>query len=146
MKTLINLPPVLFLLFSGLLFVLPPIFKVQMPLILPFSLAVIAIFIGLLSFVQCRLAKVNIHPINLSQTSTLLQTGIYRFSRNPMYLSLVLLLLAQALWRGGASGFPGVLLLAYWLQHGQIKREERYLSAKFGAQYQRYCQRTRRWL
>ncbi|HKW85830.1 MAG TPA: isoprenylcysteine carboxylmethyltransferase family protein [Nitrospiraceae bacterium] len=79
-------------------------------------------------------------------TTTLVTTGPFRFSRNPLYVSLTLCYLgiaiaAQSLWT--LALLPVVLAV---MQYGVIYREERYLEGRFGAEYIRYRKRVRRWL
>ena len=72
--------------------------------------------------------------------------GVYRFTRNPIYLALALLYGALAL--AADSAVPLLLLppLLAAVQAGVIAREERYLEAKFGDEYRRYKASVRRWL
>ena len=79
-------------------------------------------------------------------TDTIVMNGPFRFSRNPIYLSMVLVLCgvgawANSLWFLGWAGVSAVLL--WW---GVISREERYLERKFGSEYFSYKARVRRWL
>ncbi len=72
--------------------------------------------------------------------------GLYRFSRNPIYLAFTLLyaglaLVANALWP--LALLPGVLVV---MRRGVIDREERYLDQRFGDEYRAYTARVRRWL
>jgi protein-S-isoprenylcysteine O-methyltransferase Ste14 len=81
-----------------------------------------------------------------SHTTTLVTTGPYRLSRNPGYLGMALAyagvaVLTEALW----ALVPLVVILIV-IDRGVIAREERHLEHEFGEQYQRYKQRTRRWL
>lgn len=73
-------------------------------------------------------------------------TGPYRFTRNPMYLSMVAMLLGLSLVFSLEWGI--LLTPVLWLAYDRliVAREERYLSAKFGADYQALLQQTRRWL
>ena len=84
-------------------------------------------------------------PTHLPATA-LVTDGLYRFSRNPIYLGLTLVYLGLAL--GLASLASAVLLPAvlFAMQYGVIHREERYLEAKFGEAYRRYKSTVRRWL
>jgi protein-S-isoprenylcysteine O-methyltransferase Ste14 len=89
-------------------------------------------------------ARTTISPYG--ESTTLVTTGIYRFSRNPGYLGMTLAyvgtaLLASALWLF-VSLVPVLLLMEF----GVIRREERYLVRTFGAEYDAYRGRTRRWL
>jgi protein-S-isoprenylcysteine O-methyltransferase Ste14 len=79
-------------------------------------------------------------------THAMIEEGPYRFSRNPLYVGLLALylgltLLASTLW--GMVLFPVAVLLVLW---GAIRPEERYLHERFGASYDEYARRVRRWL
>ncbi|MDL9979043.1 methyltransferase family protein [Microbacterium sp. ASV49] len=79
-------------------------------------------------------------------TTTIVQTGPYRVSRNPLYVGLLALYLGLALliptfW--GLVLFPVAVLLTLW---GSILPEERFLHEQFGADYDEYARRVRRWL
>lgn len=89
-------------------------------------------------------AGTNVNP--MQPTIRIVTGGPFRFSRNPLYLSLTglyvaIALLANLLW-------PLVLLVPLMIvvQQGLVKREERYLEAKFGEEYRAYRARVRRWL
>ncbi len=78
-------------------------------------------------------------------TTAVVTGGVYRFTRNPMYVGMALA------YSGFAFGMDNVLALlllvpaVFVIQHGVILREERYLEAKFGAEYVQYKSRVRRW-
>jgi len=79
-------------------------------------------------------------------TTTLMTDGLFAYSRNPVYVALVLLTVGLGftgnnLWLA-LAGLPAALLV-YWTA---IRKEEHYLERKFGEDYRRYCQRVRRWL
>jgi protein-S-isoprenylcysteine O-methyltransferase Ste14 len=79
-------------------------------------------------------------------THTLIEEGPFRLSRNPLYVGLLALYLGLALlgptfW--GLVAFPAAVLLILW---GAIRPEERYLHERFGASYDDYTRRVRRWL
>ena len=80
------------------------------------------------------------------QTDALIEEGPYRYSRNPLYvgllaLSLGLALLLPTFW--GLVLFPAAVLLILW---GAIRPEEQFLHQRFGAPYEDYTRRVRRWL
>lgn len=94
--------------------------------------------------ITMRRAGTNINPAEPSLV--LVTDGPFRWSRNPLYLANIILyigitLLFNALW-------PFVLLIPLFglFEWGVIRREERYLLAKFGEPYRAYCARARRWL
>lgn len=78
-------------------------------------------------------------------TERLVFGGPYRFSRNPIYLSMALLLLGIAIWSNSAWFLLLAALDSALLNWGVISREERYLERKFGAAYSEYRGRVRRW-
>ncbi len=89
-------------------------------------------------------AKTAIVPHHTS--TALVTTGPFRFTRNPLYVSLGLLVLGVALAVNSAAM---TVMLAPWvlvMDRGVIAREERYLGAKFGDDYRAYCRRVRRWV
>jgi protein-S-isoprenylcysteine O-methyltransferase Ste14 len=86
-------------------------------------------------------------PVVPFEPSTALVTdGLYRFTRNPMYLGLVLSLLGAAILLGNLGAFLPVPLLIWILQTQFIRGEERFLEEIFEARYLDYKQRVRRWL
>ena len=80
------------------------------------------------------------------KVTVLVQEGPYRFTRNPLYVALVLVLLGMALALGGFWVALGVPLLILGLDRLVIAREEPFLQDRFGAEYEGYRSRTRRWL
>jgi protein-S-isoprenylcysteine O-methyltransferase Ste14 len=79
-------------------------------------------------------------------TDALIEEGPYRYSRNPLYVGLLALYLGLALllptfW--GLVLFPAAVLLILW---GAIRPEEQFLHQRFGAPYEDYTRRVRRWL
>jgi protein-S-isoprenylcysteine O-methyltransferase Ste14 len=93
-----------------------------------------------------RRAATTIDPVQVDRASALVTGGIYRATRNPMYVSLTLLLVAWALWLGGWWVWAGPVALVLWLDRFQIRPEERAMEARFGAAYLRYKAQVRRWL
>ena len=99
--------------------------------------------IGMLSFVR---ARTTMNPTKPSATSSLVTGGVYRVTRNPMYLSLLLYLLAWAAYLSNWLALLLVPVFVIYINELQIKPEERALSALFGAEYAAYKARVRRWL
>lgn len=81
-----------------------------------------------------------------TESTALVLVGPYRFSRNPIYVGLTLLLVCAALSMGSAS--PWIAVASFWLILRQrfVLREEALLRARFGAPYDSFCDRVRRWL
>ena len=88
----------------------------------------------------------TVSPLDPEQTEHFVSDGVYRFSRNPMYAGLGCWLVA---WAGYlAHPLPWLFLAAFvaYMTWFQIMPEERVLAQKFGAEYESYCWRVRRWL
>ena len=96
--------------------------------------------------VQFRRARTTVNPLAPVNASAIVDSGVYRLSRNPMYLGMALALGSLALWWASAAGAVLVLLFCLYLTQFQIKPEERALLAKFGPPYAAYLQTVRRWL
>ncbi len=79
-------------------------------------------------------------------TSTLVTSGVFRHTRNPMYLGLVMLTVGVALAVNSLAFLLAAILLAVLLQLAVITPEERLLSATFGEAFESYRSHTRRWL
>lgn len=92
------------------------------------------------------LRKTTITPLNPERASVLVTSGFYRFTRNPMYLGMALLLAAVTLWTGSLTGFVVVPLFAAILTKVQIKPEEAALERIFGDDYRNYKAKVRRWI
>jgi protein-S-isoprenylcysteine O-methyltransferase Ste14 len=146
----IILPPVLY----GVALVLTLLLNWAWPLgIFPHNIAAIWSGIPLLLFSgglalwgkhSMRQAGTNINP--LQPATSLVTTGPFRFSRNPLYLSLTLLFAGLSLVVNTLWGFIALVPVLMVLHFGVILREERYLEAKFGESYRHYRSQVRRWL
>lgn len=91
-------------------------------------------------------ARTTINPLDPARASRLVTGGVFRWSRNPMYLSLLLLLVAYAVRIDSWAVWLGPVLYLAYVTRFQILPEERVLTQKFGTPYQDYLKRTRRWI
>ena len=139
-------PPVIFLLCLVLMYALPSCGTLPSLSGLAIGIGLVGTVIALLSVKQFIHAKTTILPHHFSGTTQLVTTGVFRLSRNPMYLSLVLWLVAFALWLGNPLAWAVLPLFIGALNRFQIQPEEHFLHAKFGDTYAQYCQRVRRWI
>jgi protein-S-isoprenylcysteine O-methyltransferase Ste14 len=98
---------------------------------------------GVASF---RQARTTINPTTPDSTSSLVVAGIYRVTRNPMYLGELLVLLGWAAFLSNALALAISAVFVLYVNRFQIAPEERALSAVFGADYAAYKARVRRWL
>jgi protein-S-isoprenylcysteine O-methyltransferase Ste14 len=123
---------------------------IGLPSVLRYGLALIAAVAGLCFVLPAtrafRRAGTTINPVRIENASGLVTDGVYRWSRNPMYVALALLLVAWALLLDGILAFAGPIAFVAWITWFQILPEERVLTAKFGEAYTAYRQRVRRWL
>lgn len=109
-------------------------------------LAAAGIAFDLLGILAFRSSRTTVNPLKPQRASALVTGGVYRVTRNPMYVGMALLLLAWAAYLSSLLPLLGPVLLVLYLTRFQIRPEERALQAIFGAQYADYAARVRRWL
>ncbi|SFW65406.1 methyltransferase family protein [Cellulophaga fucicola] len=90
-------------------------------------------------------AKTTVNPKDLDKTSALVTTGIYKFTRNPMYLAMLLLLIGWGLFLSNAFNMLIAAGFVSYMNAYQIKPEEEMLTQKFGKEYTSYTKKVRRW-
>ena len=110
------------------------------------SIALIGLGIEIAAGWTFRSASTTVNPLRPENAARLVTGGPNRFSRNPMYLSLALLLLAWAVSLGHTAAFVLWTLFPLYITRFQILPEERALAARFGDAYAAYCAKVRRWL
>jgi len=103
-----------------------------------------ALAVGGSAFLRFRRAGTNPEPWR--PTTVIVSTGVYRFTRNPMYLGMAVLYIALAIAADSVVALVLVVPAVAIIRYGVIAREERYLEAKFGDDYRRYKATVRRWL
>ncbi len=119
-------------------------FSLQAPVAGAFLAAgVVLMAAAVASFVA---ARTTINPLKPSRASRLVTGGVFRFSRNPIYLGDLLILAAVAVWLGQIGNVALLAVFVWYIDRFQIRPEERALSTLFGAEYAAYCARVRRWL
>lgn len=112
---------------------------------LVFALA--GMVLGTLGVSKFLEAQTTVNPHSIEKASSLVTNGVYRFTRNPMYLGLLSFLISWGLWLGTLLGLiVGPLFYVFTLTRLQIFPEERMLRSTFGADYESYCRDVRRWL
>ena len=99
--------------------------------------------LGMLTF---RRFKTTIDPTKPHKTSSFVTSGVYRVTRNPMYVGVALVLVAWAVFLGAPWPFVGPVLFVLYVTRFQIEPEERILAGLFGEEYFAYRNRVRRWL
>ena len=118
------------------------------PARLPLALAVLALGLGVIAagVLEFRRARTTVDPLHPDKATAVVDTGIYRFTRNPMYLGMLLALAAWATWLANPVTIAGPILFVLFIDRFQIRPEERALLRVFGAPYQSYLDRVRRWI
>ena len=101
--------------------------------------------VGLSAVIQFVRAGTTLDPKHPEKSTELVVTGVYNFSRNPMYLGLLLFLLAWGLHLGNAFNTILAALFVAYMNRFQIAAEEEVLEKKYGAAYRTYCTLVRRW-
>lgn len=107
------------------------------------ALATVIMLAGVAAF---RAARTTVNPLQPQQTSTLVVGGVFRYTRNPMYLGMAVALAAWAAVLGKLWLLPGVLLFVLYMSRFQIAPEERAMETLFGDEWQHYRTQVRRWI
>jgi protein-S-isoprenylcysteine O-methyltransferase Ste14 len=102
--------------------------------------------VSLAGIVAFRRARTTVNPLKPQNTSALVTAGIYKYTRNPMYLGLLLVLLAWAVFLSSVWALAGPFAFVLYIGRFQIAPEERVLATMFGAGYADYRATVRRWL
>ena len=90
--------------------------------------------------------KTTIDPIKFKKVNKLITSGIYKYSRNPMYLGLLMIVISSSILYLNIYSLTTPFLFYWWINRFQIKREEIFLTEKFGKEYLSYKTKTRRWI
>lgn len=110
------------------------------------ALASAGILLALAGVVSFRRHRTTVNPLKPQGASALVSTGVYAFTRNPMYLGMLVVLVAWGLYLSNLAAAVLVPLFVPCLNRLQILPEERVLRAKFGAAFDAYAARVRRWI
>lgn len=127
---------------------IPPILALpRVPrLVVSAVLAAIGAAVALGGVASFRRAKTTVNPLRPESSSALVSTGVYSFTRNPMYLGMLLVVLAWAVHLSSIWSLIGPATFAWYITRFQIVPEERVLDALFGASFAEYKKRVRRWI
>jgi protein-S-isoprenylcysteine O-methyltransferase Ste14 len=144
-------PPALLLLFAVLIYLLSR-YSYTLSIDALFKSVIAGLFVlaslcfsfaGVFTF---KRHQTTVNPIQPELASTLVKTGIYRYSRNPMYLGMVCMLVALSVFFASPLSLLGVFGFMLYLGRFQIRPEEQALESIFGSEYLDYKSQTRRWL
>ena len=144
-------PPIIGLICALLMWLISRVFtslefKFPLAIFTSMGLLAIALCIDILALLRFKASKTTINPMKPSSTSVMVEDGIYRFSRNPMYLGLAIILCAWGVYLGN---FISLLLLPVFILYitaFQIIPEEQIMTNLFKEKYIQYKQKVRRWI
>ena len=144
-------PPVLLLFVAIVMFITEWIFgPISIEPIMRYSVIfvffLVALLLGPFAILAFRRNQTTIDPVHIERASKLVISGPFRYSRNPMYTSMVALLIAWAFYLANPWAALGPILFAFYIWRFQIIPEERAMRTKFGTDYQNYSRAVRRWI
>jgi protein-S-isoprenylcysteine O-methyltransferase Ste14 len=144
-------PPVIALIVAGGMWTVahvPPILPLPtlLRVLVAAVLAAIGVGVALSGVMAFRRARTTVNPLKPETSAALVASGVYSFTRNPMYLGMVLGLLAWAVYLASLWSLLGPAVFALYITRFQIVPEERVLERLFGAAFAAYKRRVRRWL
>ena len=135
-----NIPPVaqlaIFACLAVILATFLPGLTINLPLWLPVLVGLIGVLFLLPAVVSFAIQKTTVDPRTPEAATKLVTSGIYRITRNPMYVGMLLLLLALAAWLAAASSLLPAIAFFLSIDRGQIRREEESLRQIFGAAFE----------
>ena len=108
--------------------------------------ALIALGLALNLWADATFKRAEVVVVPFGATPRLVDDGPFGFSRNPMYLGMTMASAGFAIASGVLVDLVFAAALALWLHWAYVLPEERFLSERFGPQYESYCRRTPRWL
>jgi len=125
-----------------------PGFRIQFEVLrwIAIALVIVGLLIELYSVFLFFRARTTVNPLKPDNSSSLVISGLYRYSRNPMYVGMLFLLTGLVLWVGNIAGLAALLFLVWYITLFQIKPEEVALERKFGQQFTDYANQVRRWV
>ena len=114
--------------------------------LISFIILLIGILILITPIFKFIKSKTTIDPIKFKKVTRLITSGIYKYSRNPMYLGLLMIVMSTSIFYLNIFSITTPMLFYFWINRFQIKREEIFLTQKFGKEYLSYKNKTRRWI
>jgi protein-S-isoprenylcysteine O-methyltransferase Ste14 len=109
-------------------------------------IAVVGMAIAFAGVAEFRRAQTTVDPMNPEKSSAVVTSGVYRFTRNPMYLGFLIVLVGWTAFLANLAAVIGPILFVAYMHRFQILPEERILRAHFGAPYEDYLKNVRRWI
>ncbi len=151
MKLSLKIPPPL-IAFGAVLFLyalnnFAPLYRINFLYQSYLSISVVCIgtTIALIAIVKFKQLQTPIDPRQPDKTHRLANSGIYKISRNPMYLGILLILVGIGIYLGAVSGLLAIATFVTYITKYQIIPEEKVLTMKFKERYQKYSRNVPRW-
>lgn len=148
----LRIPPVVVVAFAALVMwlvarALPPSpLGAGTRLVLAAMLVLVGAALAIAGIREFRVARTTVNPLQPGQVASMVTSGVYRYSRNPMYLGMLCLLAAWGAWLGRAAPFVVLPVFVLYMNRFQIGPEERTLEERFGRRFVDYAGRVRRWI
>ncbi len=144
-------PPLLALMFAVLMWGISKIdslASVESEVTIPLSLVVliVGLVINISAVVSFRAANTTVNPMKPRSATQLVNTGVYRLSRNPMYLGALLILSSWTIWLGNPVNLAALVFFIWTITRFQIVPEERALKELFPSEFELYQAKVRRWI
>ena len=110
------------------------------------AIATAGVSVAVLGMLEFRRSRTTVDPTRPERASSFVSSGVYKVTRNPMYLGMALVLVAWAIFLAAPWAFVGPVSWVLYMTRFQIKPEERILAELFGEEYASYLSTVRRWL
>jgi protein-S-isoprenylcysteine O-methyltransferase Ste14 len=121
-------------------------FQIHFQAIVAWILGFLGVIVCVLGVLEFKRVRTTVNPTKPQSSSSLVKTGIYSSTRNPMYLGFVLILAGWATATGSFVAFLALPAFVVYMNRFQIKPEERALTSIFGEEFKAYCAIVRRWI
>ena len=146
----IKIPPPLIVVFLTTLVYLSSNFIIGFELPFRTQISILLLLIGLsvlfIPVFQFFKSKTTINPQNFKNVNNLVSSGIFKISRNPMYLGMLIIIMSTVVYYFNYFSVLTPFIFYFWINEFQIKREEKKLEEKFGSDYKKYKSKTKRWI
>jgi protein-S-isoprenylcysteine O-methyltransferase Ste14 len=125
-----------------------PVFTFPVPArgLVSLVLGALGMLVAAAGILEFRRARTTVNPMTPGAASALVVRGVFRISRNPMYLGFALILLGWAVFLQSATAFVVLVAFVVYIDRFQIRPEEQALEKTFGVTFRDYARRVRRWL
>jgi len=143
-------PAVVFLICIGMMWALdqqiPEWFVIDLGKWVPRGILALGVMVGLVGVFQFARSSTSVDPHHPEKASVLVTSGVFQFSRNPMYLAMLLILVGGFIKFGEPAGLIVLAFYIGYMNRFQIQPEEEMMQEKFGEAFSVYKKSVRRWI